>query len=57
MTAVTAALTPWYRRGAGRAGSSPEEQGSLAATRILDRESVTVLARMLVDRILRRVAA
>jgi hypothetical protein len=42
VTAVTAVLTPWYRRAAGQAGSGPDEPGSLAATAILDRESAAV---------------
>lgn len=43
MTALTAVLTPWYRRGSGKAGSGPDEPGSLAATTILDRESPEVV--------------
>ncbi len=37
--AITALLTPWYRRNPARVGGGPEEPGSVAATPILDHES------------------
>jgi len=42
VTSVTAILTPWYRRGAGREGSSADEPGSVAPTAILDHDSAQV---------------
>lgn len=39
MTAITAILTPWYRRTQARAGDGPEEPGSVATTRILDHDT------------------
>lgn len=42
MTAVTAILTPWYRRGTEQAGTGPEQPGSRAATPILDHGSPAV---------------
>ncbi|MGO4582846.1 hypothetical protein AB4Z38_02990 [Arthrobacter sp. 2RAF6] len=39
MTAISALITPWYRRNPARAGGGSELQGSVAATPILDHET------------------
>lgn len=39
MTAISALITPWYRRSPARVGGGPEQPGSVAATPILDHEA------------------
>lgn len=42
MTAISALITPWYKRNPARAGGGPEQQGSVAPTPILDHETPAI---------------